>query len=113
MRLPCVWFTLRRLTTAVVLPLALNLTAVTWGQGPPPRPAVPGKGLPGSDLPTQLRLFIGGFSGPSYWVDFEGDALTYRARRFDPEANQFKEMIKRGIKSSAHQWAQFWRALDE
>jgi hypothetical protein len=114
MRLPRVRFTVRRLTMAVELPLALTLTADTWGQGPPPLcPPTPGKGLPGGHLPTRLRRFVGGFLGPSYWVDLEGDALTYRARRFDPEANRFKETIKRGIKPSADQWGRFWRALDE
>ena len=39
--------------------------------------------------------------------------MTYRASRYDSEARQFKETVKRGIKPSGDQWRRFWRAMDQ
>jgi len=73
----------------------------------------PGKQLPSGSVPGKLHLSIGGFVGPFYWVDLQGDSLTYRARRYDAKAKEFKETVKQGIKPSEAQWRQFWKALEE
>jgi hypothetical protein len=74
----------------------------------------PGKQLPGGSRPQALHLMIGGFTGPSYWVDLEGDTLTYRALRHEMVADKPKDVeTKMQMKPTDEQWRQFAKALDE
>ena len=79
-----------------------------------PVPKVPRKQLPGGSRPRALHLMIGGFTGPSYRVDLEGDTLTYRALRHEMVAAKLKEVeTKKQIMPTEEQWRQFAKALDE
>jgi hypothetical protein len=76
-------------------------------------PPVPGKQTPGSYLPTALHLYIGGaILLNNYWVESRGETLIYTAEVLDPTTRSPKKVTKT-ITPSAHQWQQFWNAMDE
>jgi len=58
--------------------------------------------------PVVLKVFVGGYMGPSYSVRWEQGTLVYesRARGYEPE-----ETVE--LHPSPEQWAQLWQALEE
>jgi hypothetical protein len=101
------------------LVLALSICLIsqvdTSGQTPQlSQPKAPGKQLPGGVGPRVLHLYIGGFPGSYFWVNLEGDHLSYRARRNVDDEKGFRYVeTKKTIKPTAEQWRQFWKVLDE
>lgn len=76
-------------------------------------PDSPGKQLPSAYLPTSLKLFIGGrIFPPNYWIELQGDSLTYRAQTYDDPGKSLKE-TSRIVKPTPDQWRQFWKAMGE
>ncbi len=59
-------------------------------------------------IPEKFSAYIGGFFGPSYWVELEQGTLHYKVR----EKGQQKEKTTT-ITPTPEQWAAFRQALDE
>lgn len=94
------------------LALSVFVTALAPAQEARPCPPQPGKQLPTAYLPVVLKIHIGGFFGPSYWVELRGESLVYRVRDIDPKTNAVR-LTSKVITPSASQWRRFWRAMDE
>jgi hypothetical protein len=58
--------------------------------------------------PEKLNLYIGGYFGTSYGVEFERGALLYTCW-----GDQSDQGEKHRIKPSPDAWTTFWRRLDE
>ena len=59
-------------------------------------------------LPQRFSVSIGGFTGPSYKVNLEGDHLVYQAMG----AGWHPQNTKR-LHPSSEDWQHFWRAADK
>ena len=60
-----------------------------------------------SDLPELFKLYVGGFLGPSYEIELEGDGLVYRLSEDGPEP----QAVLR-IDPGTRRWRSFWKRMD-
>ena len=61
----------------------------------------------GGDWPKEFRLHIGGYGGPSYSVDLQGDHLLYESIHGDCSSTRSRE-----VRPAAEDWLFFWEELE-
>jgi hypothetical protein len=73
--------------------------------------AAPGKQLPSSYLPKELKFSIGSFFSTYDSFELQEKSLTYRESELGE--GFYHGPIRKSVTPSADQWEQFWRELDE
>ena len=58
-------------------------------------------------LPIRLELFIGGYTGDSFSLRWEGERLIYEAQRYGYQNGEACS-----IRPSRQQWQGFWRSVE-
>ena len=59
-------------------------------------------------IPEKLRVSIGGYMGPSYSVELNGDTLVYT-----PTTRGYEDMGGEEMRPSVKMWAEFWSCLND